>query len=67
MTTRRCSCDVENKILLARIDERVGRLVESTGDQETRIRRLERWRNALAGAIAAMSTGLAKALHLGMS
>jgi hypothetical protein len=65
--TRTCRCAAthsEHGLLLARIDERVGTLVRDSGDQETRIRRLERWRNMLVGAMTATTAGIAKVLHL---
>jgi hypothetical protein len=67
MAERHCRCSAthaEHGLLLARIDERVGTLVREGGDQEIRIRRLERWRNMLVGAMTATTAGLAKVLHL---
>jgi len=46
----------EDREILIRVDERVGTLLGNQADQEKRIRKLERWRNIMAGLIAALGS-----------
>ena len=57
--------DAEDKEMLTRIDERVGRLVEDTESQDARITTLEHWRTGIVASCTSMFSALGMYFKMG--